>query len=380
MDTNTLLQTLGTTALSGAVFWWLGSTLRAAKMQPLIDAQASAAKLAEQKLAEEKAEHADDVKVVEAALAEHKAQFEATLASSARTNAEVKAELASYREQVEGATRVQADRFAELERTIVEKEHQLALAAEKAAPLQQRITDIEGTLSAERGKMAALETAVQAKEELAKQFSSELENVRQTAARDRQQAQEKEAGMRSSLAEFEKWQAAGLSQSEVMGQELERCKAALATAEADSESKQADLKRKLGQAETKVQMLQKEIMAIVSSGGAGDAAAAATAAEDLEKALERARTAERKLAEMGSNESDSELRKKLRSSEYRVCELEFKLAEVEESRDKALAGAGAGSASEQPSAEYLAKLHEELATAKKLCEQLTTERDAARSA
>lgn len=137
--------------------------------------------------------------------------------------------------------------------------------------------------------------------------------------------------------------------------------------------KQEDLRRKLTQAETKNQLLQKEILAIVGSGGSmADAAAAATAAEDLERALERARTAEKKLAEIGAAVPDSDLRRKLRESEYRVCELEFKLSEAEEKASQAQSLP----ATEQPSDAYLAKLHEELALTKQVCEDLLKEKQA----
>ena len=56
------------------------------------------------------------------------------------------------------------------------------------------------------------------------------------------------------------------------------------------------------------------------------------AAEDQEVLKEKVRAAEKRAqeAELKLSQSDSDTRKRLREAEYRVCELEFQLAEVAE--------------------------------------------------
>jgi hypothetical protein len=151
-------------------------------------------------------------------------------------------------------------------------------------------------------------------------------------ADDRNASAQREAALRASLSEYERQAASGLSTTEVVQAELDKTRETLASLEQESENRQADLKRKLTAAEQKAQMLQKEIMALVSTGTPGDAAAAVTAAEDIAKAQERAVVAEKRVAELEAQlaQGDAGTRKRLREAEYRICELEFKLAQIDE--------------------------------------------------
>jgi hypothetical protein len=184
-----------------------------------------------------------------------------------------------------------------------------------------------------------LQTALDARQELATQLSADLASAKQAledekaTARQRTEAAARvEAELREKLASQEKaLQSTTLDESGLQA-ELERARAALSTQESDAETKLADAKRKLTAAETKIQLLQKEIMNIVSSGSASEAAASVVAAEDQDAMREKLREAEKKILdlELKVSQSDTDTRKRLRESEYRVCELEFKLAEAEE--------------------------------------------------
>jgi uncharacterized coiled-coil protein SlyX len=79
-------------------------------------------------------------------------------------------------------------------------------------------------------------------------------------------------------------------------------------------------------------MLQREIMALVSTGNPGEPAAVVTASEDIAKAQEHAVAAEKRVAELEAQLAlgDVGTRKRLREAEQRICELEFRLAQVDE--------------------------------------------------
>ena len=248
---------------------------------------------------------------------------------------------------------------------------------------QTRVSDLDAALSAERGRLGALQSALEARQDLVKQLTSELAATNANLVGERSGAQQREAALREQLAEHERILSSGSNQTEAIRAEMERIKKAHATTEQEAEAKVADSARKLATAENKIQLLQKEILNLVNSGGSGDAAGAMVAAENLTRAQERARIAEAKVLELEEqlSQGDTGTRKKLREAEYRVCELEFKLAEADEAKAAAVVEALSSlPAPEQPSPEYLTKLHEELAATKDKCLQLIKERDEARSA
>ena len=247
---------------------------------------------------------------------------------------------------------------------------------------QTRVSDLDACLSSERGRLAALQTALDAKQDLVKQLTNELESTNASASAERASAQQRETALRDQIAEHERILNSGSNQTEAIRAEMDKIKKAHAAVEQDAEAKAADWSRKLAASENKIQLLQKEVLNLVNSGGSGDAAGAMVAAENLTKAQERARAAEAKVLDLEQQLSmgDAGTRKKLRETEYRVCELEFKLAEADEAKAAAVVQALASlPAPEQPSPEYLNKLHEELAATKDKCQQLIKERDEARA-
>ena len=247
---------------------------------------------------------------------------------------------------------------------------------------QTRVTDLEGTVAAERGRLAALQAALDAKSELVQQLTNELTTTNNTLATERIGAQQRELGLRNELAEHEKNLAGGSSEAELMKAEVDKTRAAHAALEQDNEARTADWNRRLNAADQKYQLLQKEYMSLVNAGGHGDAAAAVVDAEEKTRQQDRLRAAETRAQELEEqlSQNDAATRKKLRESEYRICELEAKLAEAEEAKTAAVADAlgdlpPAPPTMEQPRPEYLAKLHEELAATKEICLELTQEKE-----
>lgn len=197
-----------------------------------------------------------------------------------------------------------------------------------------KVTTLEAALEAEKSRSNAMQDALDAKQDLAKQLSQELSSTRATFADERAAAVAREEELRSQLATHEKTASSGQSMIDVVNTELEKTRTAQADLEKEYGTKLSDLQRKLSAADQKSAMLQKEIMALVGSGegGAAGAAELVTHAEELASALERAKAAEKKAAELESQlaQGDIGTRKRLREAEYKICELEFKLAQTEE--------------------------------------------------
>ncbi len=198
---------------------------------------------------------------------------------------------------------------------------------------ETKIGALEAALEAEKGRIGAMQEAMEAKQDLAKQLAQELSSTRNAFADERKLAQERESNLRAELATHERLAASGQSMVDVVNQELEKTRAAQAELEKESASKLAELQRKLSAADQKSAMLQKEVMALVGSGGsASDAAETVTLSEELSKAQERAKSAEKKIIELEAqmSQGDAGTRKRLREAEYKICELEYKLAQVDE--------------------------------------------------
>ncbi len=368
MDTQTILQVASITFVSAVVFRWIGSLLERRKLQPLIEAERRERTTLEVRRQKEQQEAEIRQQAATARLAEADARLLAA-------QNEAIAKLAAAQQRI-------ADQETELA-TARQSQREVDL---KFAPMAQRIADLDSALLSERGRVGAIQTALDAKHDLAQQLAQELNSTRAASTEERQANQQRESALRVTLAEHEKVLASGMSQAEHVQIELDKVRAALTAAEQDAEAKLADAKRKIAAADQKNMLLQKEIMSLVSSGSTSHSEAAATvvAAEDTARLEERAKAAEKRAQELESKltMSDSETRKKLRESEYRVCELEFKMAEMAEANAAAPVPekAPAAIAAEQPSPEFLAKLHEDLAAAKVLCEVLAQERDLARGA
>ncbi len=203
-----------------------------------------------------------------------------------------------------------------------------------------KIASVEAALEAEKGRIAAMQEALEAKQDLAKQLAQELSSTRNAFADERAAAAGREDELRGQLANYEKTAASGQSMIEVVNSELEKTRLAQADLEKEYGNKFSDLQRKLSAADQKSAMLQKEIMALVGSGGASDAAEVVTQAEEMAKALERAKIAEKKAAELEAQlaQGDVGTRKRLREAEYKICELEYKLAQTDEGKGSATEG------------------------------------------
>ncbi len=360
MEVQTSILVVAIIFLAGAFFSWIGGILETAKLQPQIDEERR------QKLQLELRHQRDEETAAEA---QHKIK---DLTARCTQLEQQLAQAQAHVDQAEGEALTARQGARELELQIL--------------PTQTRVGDLEGALSAERGRLGALQTALEAKQDLVQQLTNELTTTNNTLANERSSTQQRENALRDQLAEHEKFLASGSTQAEAIKAELDKARVAHAAFEQETEARAGDWNRKLAAAENKYQMLQKEYMSLVNSGGHGDAAAAIVAAEELARAQERARAAEARLQELEEQlaHSDAGTRKKLRETEYRICELEAKLADADEAKALAVAEAVASltppaPTSEVPRPEYLAKLHEELAATKEKCLQLARERDEARS-
>jgi len=295
-ETQYILQLTLVGLVSGAVFWVVASWAEKRKLQPSIDEEKKLRLQLEVKRQEEgqKAEEQQEVlKTQLAAAATRCTSLDAAL------NAEIDAAFALQ---------------------------------ERLLQAQQLQRDSDSQMTMLRSRQADLEGALDAKQELAQRLAQELNSTRISLADERNVAAQREGALRASLSECERQAANGMSASEIVQAELESARAALATLEQDTEMKQADLKRKLTATGQKAQMLQREIMALVSTGNPGEPAAVVTASEDIAKAQEHAVAAEKRVAELEAQLAlgDVGTRKRLREAEQRICELEFRLAQVDE--------------------------------------------------
>ena len=232
--------------------------------------------------------------------------------------------------QAESASNTVAQLTAEVA-TAQQKQKEVEL---ELATANTKIAAVEAALEAEKGRIAAMQEALEAKQDLAKQLAQELSSTRNAFADERAAAAGREDELRGQLANYEKTAASGQSMIDVVNSELEKTRLAQADLEKEYGTKFADLQRKLSAADQKSAMLQKEIMALVGSGGASDAAEVVIQAEEMAKALERAKIAEKKASELEAQlaQGDVGTRKRLREAEYKICELEYKLAQTDEGK------------------------------------------------
>lgn len=309
-ETQYILQLTLVGLVSGAAFWVVAHWSAKRQLQPVIDEERKLRNQLEMKRQEESQKAEEQLDLLKSQLA---------AATSRCTTLET--QLNAEKDLVTGLQ----SHLAQVQQTLRDSEAQMAL-------FRGRQTDMESALEAEKGRISAMQAALDAKQELAQQLALELNSTRLSVADERNASAQRESALRAALSEYERQAASGLGATEAVQAELDKTREALASLEQDTESKQADLKRKLTAAEQKAQMLQKEIMALVSTGTPGDAAAAVTAAEDIAKAQERAVVAEKRVSELEAQlaQGDAGTRKRLREAEYRICELEFKLAQMDE--------------------------------------------------
>lgn len=318
----TILQITLVVMITGVVFWGVADWARTRKMQPIID-QERAMRLQVEVKRQDEAQIAD----------EYRDKTEARLKESFQRQTNLERTLAATQEQLKTETEHSAARIAALEEELRTTQGQQRDVEGLLASSRSRVADLESALNAEKGRIAAMQEALEAKQDLAKQLAQELSSARHSFADERRVFQERESAMRSQLADHEKQAATGQSMTDVINAELEKTRAAQAELERESTAKMSELTRRLAAADQKSALLQKEIMALVSStGNPAEAAAAVTAAEEITQAQERARQAERRAAELEAQlaQGDAGTRKRLREAEYRICELEFKLAQVDE--------------------------------------------------
>ncbi len=373
METKTSLLVFAISLLFGSLGVMIGGLLEKAKLQPVVDEERRL-KLQQELRRQREEENAAT------SLAEAQTRLKEATARGTQLDQQLSARQTELTQTQEQAHKLEEE---------LDSAKQAAREQEiQHRATQTRVSDLESSLSAERGRLGALQTALDAKQDLVQQLTNELASTNTTLAGDRTAAQQREAALREQLAEHERILSSGSNQTEAIRAELDRAKAAHATLAQDAETKTAEWSRKLATSENKIQLLQKEILSLVNTGGGhGEAADVLEAAQNLARAQERAKTAEARVLELEEQlaQGDPATRKKLRETEYRVCELEFKLAEADEAKTAAvaealaIAPAPAAETAEQPSPEYLAKLHEQLAATHDKCVQLTKERDEARA-
>jgi chromosome segregation ATPase len=253
---------------------------------------------------------------------------------SAELFAKLDREFAEYRQDSAAKETTQVRRLADLTESLRTMDKAASLLRDQIPRLKGKIDDLQTSLQAEQGKHGALEEALKARADLAAAMTSELAAVRTARAEDQAAWIAKEAELRSTITAHE---AALANESQVaLKEELERMRQTLETERSDADSKLSAERKKLTAAEQRIQMLQREIMTLVNSGGASEAAATMVAAEQTETLRQKVKGYEKQLQELELKlaQSDSDTRKKLREAEYRVCELEFKLAEAEDNKAK----------------------------------------------
>ena len=367
MEPKTALLVFAICLLTGSLGVMIGGLLEKAKLQPLIDEERRAKLTVE--LRRQREEETANLIYGEA---------QEQLKTAASKAAQQEEALATRKTELDEAR----GKVEKLEQEVVQARQTNRELDLKHLATQTRVGDLDAALTAERGRLAALQSALDARQDLVKQLTNEIAATNASLAAERSSAEQRETTLRDQIAEHERILSSGSNQTEAIRAEMDKVKKAHAAVEQDAEAKAAEWSRKLAAAETKVQLLQKEILSLVNTGGHGDAAEAMVAAENLQRVQERARAAEAKVLELEEQlaQGDAGTRKKLRETEYRVCELEFKLAEADEAKAAAVVQALASLPSpEEPHPEYLEKLHQELAATKEKCQQLLKERDEARS-
>lgn len=309
-ETQYILQLTLVGLVSGAAFWVVASWAEKRKLQPIIDEERKLRSQLEVKRQEEAQKAEEQHEVLKTQLA----------AASTRCAT------------LETALNTEKDATVALQSSLMQTQQTLRDTEAQMAVMRARQSDLEGSLLAEKGRLGAMQAALDAKQELAQQLAQELNATRLSITDERNAAAQREGALRASLAEYEHHAARGLSTTEGVQGELDSARAALSSLEREAEAKQTEIKRKLAAAEQRAQMLQKEVMALVSTGNPAEAAAVVTAAEDIEKAQARAITAEKRVTELEAQlaQGDTGTRKRLREAEYKICELEFKLAQTVE--------------------------------------------------
>ncbi len=314
MDLTSLATGFLIAAFSAALSWWLTKQAMQARFAPQLEL------LSEQ------------VRKLEDRLQEDAAEARRRQEESAKLIARLDQEFADFRQESGAREATQGRRLADVTEQLRSAESATSLLKEQIPALKDRIADQHVALLAEQGKNAALEQALEARGALATSLTSELAELRKAREEESRLWAAREADLKAAVRERE----AALSNEaqEVLKAELERVRGVLGQEQADGEARLAEQKKKLAAAEQRIQMLQKEILSLVNSGSASDAAATVVAAEECEALRRKVKEAEQRVQELELKlaQSDSETRKKLREAEYRVCELEFKLAEVEENK------------------------------------------------
>lgn len=322
-DHFSIMQTTLIVMLAVLVAWVVAAKMENKKIQPVLEQERAFRLQAESKWQSE----------VQRA-GEEKEKLEAQIAAASQQNAE----LTERHNALVAKSRAEADeasaRLSQLQAETAASQQKQREAEALLEASNTKVTSLEAALDAEKGRLGAMQEALEAKQDLAKQLAQELSSTRNAFADERAAAAGREDALRAQLANYEKTAASGQSVIEVVNAELEKTRAAQAELEKEYGNKLADLQRKLSAADQKSALLQKEIMALVGSGSASDAAEAVTQAEELAKAMERARNAEKKAAELESQlaQGDAGTRKRLREAEYKICELEYKLAQVDEGK------------------------------------------------
>lgn len=318
----TLLQLALVIMITGVVFWGVADWSVKRKLQPELEQERKLRLQSELKRQEEFTQAGEKCERLDKLIRQQEQQLADLASQHSALQARADRDASQAAEQI---TMHQSDAAAALQK--MREAEALHSAAET------KIGALEAALEAEKGRIGAMQEAMEAKQDLAKQLAQELSSTRNAFADERKLAQERESNLRAELATHERLAASGQSMVDVVNQELEKTRAAQAELEKESASKLAELQRKLSAADQKSAMLQKEVMALVGSGGsASDAAETVTLSEELSKAQERAKSAEKKIIELEAqmSQGDAGTRKRLREAEYKICELEYKLAQVDE--------------------------------------------------
>lgn len=220
----------------------------------------------------------------------------------------------------------------------------LAATREVAAqfqPAQMRIKDLEAALASERGRVGALEKAVEVSNKRATDFETRLEQAHLSVTELRQSSAQREGELQADMARLQQTIQANEALVSSAESQITQATETLSSYKQQAETRIANLQRQLAAAEAKSALVQKEFMSAVGvlpDNPAPSPRKAAVAGDD-----KRIAELEAKITQI-----EADARKKAREDGYKIAELEFRLTDAQESLAAAKAAQAAQATAATP--------------------------------
>lgn len=276
-------------------------------------------------------QHADQSAAVEQA---HAAALQAQKEAAAKQATEAKAAFqrleGGHKELLEASKR----REHEDAQRIASLTADLAASRETAAqlePTKMRVSDLDAALASERGRVGALEKAVEVSSKRAGDFETRLEQAHRSLTELREGSGQRESELQAGIAKLEQTVRANESLVSSAESQISQANETLSSYKQQAETRIANLQRQLAAAEAKSALVQKEFMSAVGVLPDKPAASARTtpaASGDGKRITEL----EAKITQI-----EADARKKSREDGYKIAELEFRLNEAQEAVEAAKA-------------------------------------------